>query len=168
MTEKKKIILEAVEKLTDTYRKEELFLGKDRERLPNKKEIINFIKDMRSIIFPGYFSVDSSASVFPEHYVAYRLNDLYDCLQEQIEIAFLYQGEEEQKAKEHAEQITERFFANVPEIQRMLLTDLQVLTVTRLLRVKRKLFSLILDFMQFMYIDLHMSFILRMYRLFRE
>ena len=91
MTDKKKTILEAVEKLTDTYRKEELFLGKDRERLPNKKEIINFIKDMRSIIFPGYFSVDSSASVFPEHYVAYRLNDLYDCLQEQIEIAFLYQ-----------------------------------------------------------------------------
>ena len=45
MTDKKKIILEAVEKLTDTYRKEELFLGKDRERLPNKKEIINFIKN---------------------------------------------------------------------------------------------------------------------------
>ena len=67
MTDKKKTILEAVEKLTDTYRKEELFLGKDRERLPNKKEIINFIKDMRSIIFPGYFSVDSSASVFPEN-----------------------------------------------------------------------------------------------------
>ena len=55
MTDKKKTILEAVEKLTDTYRKEELFLGKDRERLPNKKEIINFIKDMRSIIFPGIF-----------------------------------------------------------------------------------------------------------------
>ena len=120
MTEKKKIILEAVEKLTDTYRKEELFLGKDRERLPNKKEIINFIKDMRSIIFPGYFSVDSSASVFPEHYVAYRLNDLYDCLQEQIEIAFLYQGEEEQKAKGHAEQITERFFANVPDFEKII------------------------------------------------
>ena len=143
MTDKKKTILEAVEKLTDTYRKEELFLGKDRERLPNKKEIINFIKDMRSIIFPGYFSVDSSASVFPEHYVAYRLNDLYDCLQEQIEIAFLYQGEEEQKAKEHAERI-------------------------RLLRVKRKLFSLILDFMQFMYTDLHMFCIWKMCRLFQE
>ena len=162
MTDKKKTILEAVEKLTDTYRKEELFLGKDRERLPNKKEIINFIKDMRSIIFPGYFSVDSSASVFPEHYVAYRLNDLYDCLQEQIEIAFLYQGEEEQKAKEHAEQITERFFANVPEIQRMLLT------VTRLPRVKRRSFSLILDFMQFMYTDLHMFCIWKMCRLFQE
>ena len=169
MTDKKKTILEAVEKLTDTYRKEELFLGKDRERLPNKKEIINFIKDMRSIIFPGYFSVDSSASVFPEHYVAYRLNDLYDCLQEQIEIAFLYQGEEEQKAKEHAEQITERFFANVPEIQRMLLTDLQAaLMVTRLRRVKRRLFSPILDFMQFMYTDLHMFCIWKMCRLFQE
>ena len=125
MTDKKKTILEAVEKLTDNYRKEDLFLGKDRDRLPNKKEIINFIKDMRSIIFPGYFSVDSSAKMFPEHYVAYRLNDLYDCLQEQIEVAFLYQGEPEQQAKDHAEQITERFFASVPEIQSMLLTDLQ-------------------------------------------
>ena len=99
MTDKKKIILEAVEKLTDTYRKEELFLGKDRERLPNKKEIINFIKDMRSIIFPGYFSVDSSASVFPEHYVAYRLNDLYDCLQEQIEIAFYIRVKKNRRPK---------------------------------------------------------------------
>ena len=125
MTDKKKTILEAVEKLTDNYRKEDLFLGKDRDRLPNKKEIINFIKDMRSIIFPGYFSVDSSAKMFPEHYVAYRLNDLYDCLQEQIEVAFLYQGEPEQQAKDHAEQITERFFASLPEIQSMLLTDLQ-------------------------------------------
>ena len=43
MTDKKKTILEAVEKLTDTYRKEELFMGKDRERLPNKKEIINSV-----------------------------------------------------------------------------------------------------------------------------
>ena len=104
MTDKKKTILEAVDKLTDTYRKEELFLGKDRERLPNKKEIINFIKDMRSIIFPGYFSVDSSASVFPEHYVAYRLNDLYDCLQEQIEIAFLY----DDKGKSSSAEVTEK------------------------------------------------------------
>ena len=44
MTDKKKTILEAVERLTDNYRKEALFLGKDRNRLPNKKEIINFIK----------------------------------------------------------------------------------------------------------------------------
>ena len=166
MTDKKKTILEAVEKLTDTYRKEELFLGKDRERLPNKKEIINFIKDMRSIIFPGYFSVDSSASVFPEHYVAYRLNDLYDCLQEQIEIAFLYQGEEEQKAKEHAEQITERFFANVPEIQRMLLTDLQAVYEANTAANSKD--KIIFNNTEFMYTDLHMFCIWKMCRLFQE
>ena len=43
MTDKKKTILEAVEKLTDNYRKEDLFLGKDRDRLPNKKEIMNLM-----------------------------------------------------------------------------------------------------------------------------
>lgn len=125
MTGKKKTILEAVEKLTANYQKEELFLRKDKGTLPNKKEIINFIKDMRSVIFPEYFGVDSSARMFPEHYVGYRLNDLYDSLQEQIEVAFLYQGEEYETAKEHAENVTEKFFSSLPEIQRILLTDLQ-------------------------------------------
>ena len=55
MTDKKKTILEAVEKLTDTYRKEELFWERTENVLPNKKEIINFIKDMRSISFSRIF-----------------------------------------------------------------------------------------------------------------
>ena len=125
MADKKNTILEAVEKLTANYHKEELFLRRDKGHLPSKSEIIGFIKDMRSVIFPGYFGVDSSAKMFPEHYVAYRLNDLYDCLQRQIEIAFLYQGEEKQKAKENADRITDKFFANVPQLQDMLLKDVQ-------------------------------------------
>ena len=55
MTDKKKTILEAVEKLTDNYRKEDLFLGKDRDRLPNKKEIINFINSF-NIFFRNFLS----------------------------------------------------------------------------------------------------------------
>ncbi len=77
MTDKKKTILEAVEKLTDTYRKEELFLGKDRERLPNKKEIINFIKDMRLLswilcnlcIQTCTCSVSGKCAVYSKNYV---------------------------------------------------------------------------------------------------
>ena len=49
MTDKKKTILEAVERLTDNYRKEALFLGKDRNRLPNKKEIIKQIAKDRNV-----------------------------------------------------------------------------------------------------------------------
>ena len=49
---------------------------------------------MRSVIFPGYFDIDSGAAVFPEHYTGYLLNDLFDRMQAQIETAFLYIGED--------------------------------------------------------------------------
>ena len=125
MNDKKEAILAAVDSLTKNYREEELFLPKDKGHLPSRDVIIGFIKDMRSIVFPGYFGIDSSAKMFPEHYVGYRLNDLYDCLKEQIEIAFLYQGEEEKAAEEHAYRISGEFFRRVSDIQKMLLKDVQ-------------------------------------------
>lgn len=125
MSDKKKVILEAVEKLSENYHREEVFLPKDKGHLPSRDAIINIIKDMRSIIFPGYFGVDSSASIFPEHYLGYRLNDLYDSLEEQIEIALLYTGTEAALAEEQGHLITERFIGKLPDIQNMLLKDVQ-------------------------------------------
>lgn len=125
MNDKKKTILEAIDKITENYHKEDLFLAKNKGKLPVKDVIIDFIKEMRSVIFPGYFGMDSSAKILPEHYLGYRLNDLYDCLEEQIKIAFLYQGEGEEEAKDHSQRITEKFFQGLPEIQSMLLKDVQ-------------------------------------------
>lgn len=125
MNDKKNAILAAVEKLAENYHREEVFLPKDKGHLPSRDAIINILKDMRSIIFPGYFGVDSSASVFPEHYLGYRLNDLYDSLEEQIKIALLYQGEAEEDVEELSGRITGHFFRTLPEIQNMLLKDVQ-------------------------------------------
>lgn len=125
MTEKKDVILEAVEKIAENYNREELFLPKDKGNLPSRAAIIDILKDMQAIIFPGYFSVDSSAKMFPEHYLGYRLNHLYDSLEAQVEIALLYTGVEESEAKKKAESITSGFFRKVPDIQNMLLKDVQ-------------------------------------------
>lgn len=125
MSDKKKSILKAVEKLTINYREEELFLPKSGRRLPSRAIVINILKDLRSVIFPGYFNVDSGAAIFPEHYTGYLLNDLYDRMKGEIEIAFLYQGEEQQAAAEHAETVSCSFFEQLPEIQKMLLKDVQ-------------------------------------------
>lgn len=124
MREKKEVILETVERLTENYREEEIFLPKDRGHLPNRDAVIDFLKDMQAVIFPGYFGLDSSARIFPEYYVGYRLNDLYDRLEEQIEIALLYQGEEED-AKGRANEIAVKFFDSLPELQQMLMKDVQ-------------------------------------------
>ena len=125
MGDKKSAILRAAKGLTENYASEELFMPKSGRRLPNRSVIIDIVRDLKSIIFPGYFSTDTSATVFPEYYVGHRLNDIYDRLKNQIEIALLYHGEEPEEAATHADRTTCGFFEQLPEIQRLLLTDVQ-------------------------------------------
>lgn len=65
--------------------------------------------------------------MFPEYYTGYRLNDLYDRLKEQIEIALLYANQEieQQEASEQADRICGGFFEKLPEVQERLLKDVQ-------------------------------------------
>ena len=127
MNDKKKAILCAVEQLTENYKNEDLFNTKNGKALPSRSVIIEIVRELRSVIFPGYFGVDSSLKIFPEHYVGYRLNSLYDKLKEQIEIALLYYCSEEEKeeAVKKAEEVCSRFFEKLPKIQLMLLKDIQ-------------------------------------------
>ena len=125
MSDKKSAILKVAKGLTENYASEELFMPKSGRRLPNRSVIIDIVRDLKSIIFPGYFSTDTSATLFPEYYVGHRLNDIYDRLKNQIEIALLYHGEEPEEAATHADRTTCGFFEQLPEIQRLLLTDVQ-------------------------------------------
>ena len=125
MSDKKSAILRAAKGLTENYASEELFMPKSGRRLPNRLVIIDIVRDLKSIVFPGYFSTDTSATVFPEYYVGHRLNDIYDRLKNQIEIALLYHGEEPEEAEAHADRTACGFFEQLPEVQRLLLTDVQ-------------------------------------------
>ena len=125
MSDKKSAILKAAKGLTENYASEELFMPKSGRRLPNRSVIIDIVRDLKSIVFPGYFSTDTSATIFPEYYVGHRLNDIYDRLKNQIEIALLYHGEEPEEAAARADRTTCGFFGQLPEIQRLLLTDVQ-------------------------------------------
>ena len=125
MSDKKSAILKAAKGLTENYASEELFMPKSGRRLPNRSVIIDIVRDLKSIVFPGYFSTDTSATIFPEYYVGHRLNDIYDRLKNQIEIALLYHGEEPEEAAARADRTTCGFFEQLPEIQRLLLPDVQ-------------------------------------------
>lgn len=125
MSDKKSSILKAVEKLTKNYQNEEVFLTMTGKALPDRSKVIDVVREMKSVIFPGYFGLDTSAVVFPEYYTGYLMNDLYDRLKEQIEIAFRYQGEDHGTACGHAARVTGHFFESLPEVQEMLLKDMQ-------------------------------------------
>ena len=127
MDRKKDAILKATSALTENYKNEELFMPKNGRSLPSRAVIIDVVKELRAVIFPGYFWSDSAAGMFPEYYTGYRLNDLYDRLKEQIEIALLYANQEmeQQEASEQADRICGGFFEKLPEVQERLLKDVQ-------------------------------------------
>ena len=127
MDRKKDAILKATAAFTENYKNEELFMPKNGRSLPSRAVIIDVVKELRAVIFPGYFWSDSAAGMFPEYYTGYRLNDLYDRLKEQIEIALLYANQEmeQQEASEQADRICGGFFENLPEVQERLLKDVQ-------------------------------------------
>lgn len=125
MSEKKTAILEAVKSLAGNYNTEEMLLPKGKCSLPSRSVIIELVRELRAVLFPGYFRIDTGACAFPEYYAGSLLNNLYDALKEQIEIAILYQGEEKEKAQLRAEEITGQFVKRLPEIQKMLLKDVQ-------------------------------------------
>ena len=127
MNRKKDVILKATEALTENYKKEELFMPKNNRELPSRAAIIDVVKQLRSVIFPGYFWKDSAANIFPEHFAGYRLNDLYDMLKGQIEIALLYANPELEQdgAQEEADRICAGFFEQLPDVQQRLLKDVQ-------------------------------------------
>ena len=53
MSRKKEAVLKAAESLTENYDREELFMPKNGRSLPNRSVIIDLVRDLRSVIFPG-------------------------------------------------------------------------------------------------------------------
>ena len=65
---KKDTIKEVVEKLNRNYLTEELFMPKKGRRLPERAAVIEIIRDLRQIIFPGYFGKDSALELDTAYY----------------------------------------------------------------------------------------------------
>ena len=55
MDRKKDAILKATAALTENYKNEELFMPKNGRSLPSRAVIIDVVKELRAVIFPGYF-----------------------------------------------------------------------------------------------------------------
>ncbi len=127
---KAEIITEAVQKMTETYQVEELFCKKNGHSLPSREKIVDILEELRQAVFPGYFGRDNSGGIQQDYYVGYLLTRVHKQLKEQIEIALLYQeGSQEPERKKQIEAkasvICQSFIRTVPNIQKMLLKDVE-------------------------------------------
>ena len=96
--------------------------------LPNRGTIIGIIKDLRRVVFPGYFGDENISSTMPGYFLGNMLTHIYEEMRTQIEIAFLYDDKSassREEITEKARDICERFISRLPYIQKMLLMDVQ-------------------------------------------
>ena len=100
------------------------------QALPSLTSVISIIEDLRSVLFPGYFGIAELDMCSMEFHVGSTLDRAQRNLKEQIHrgLCFACTGKEKdqyQKCDEKAALITHAFLDRLPEVQRLLETDVQ-------------------------------------------
>lgn len=128
ITEGEQGIIDTVTMITDNYMESDLLSLKKTSRLPNRDEIIRIIKDIRRIIFPGYFEDFSLSPALSGYFVGEELVSVKERLSKQIFLAITYGMENDKEygnIAERTENICINFIKKIPYIQKMLLMDVQ-------------------------------------------
>ena len=122
-------IQNVVANITETCMNEDVYVTDEESiHLPSRGAIIGIIKDLRRVVFPGYFGDENISSTMPGYFLGNMLTHVYEELKVQIEIAFLYDDKGKSSSAEvteKAREICERFISRLPYIQKMLLMDVQ-------------------------------------------
>lgn len=94
---------------------------------PSRGAIIGIIKDLRRILFPRYFGDEGAVNMRPEYFIGSELTHLQETLRTQVREALLFEQPVciVSELNERTESIVEQFISRLPEIQRILLTDVQ-------------------------------------------
>ena len=122
-------IQDVVANITETCMNEDVYVTDEESiHLPNRGTIIGIIKDLRRVVFPGYFGDENISSTMPGYFLGNMLTHIYEEMRTQFEIAFLYDDKgtsSREEITEKARDICERFISRLPYIQKMLLMDVQ-------------------------------------------
>ena len=131
----KTTIEKVVEEISENYDNEPLFSTKAGKNMPERKEIIDALKELRLVMFPGYFGEQDATRCLPKYFVGDRLLTIYHMFFEQIACAFAYEESEvhaseitgipDEDNQRKAERVCSEFFEQLPRIQKLLLKDVQ-------------------------------------------
>ena len=119
---------ELVSKISSNYEAEEIFVNKPFGHFPNRDAIISIIKDVRSLVFPGYYAGEALKGVGAENYVAEQIMRIRNALRTQVHEAFLFRDAAALPAADieaKTDAVVDAFMAELPHIQELLFKDVQ-------------------------------------------
>ncbi len=125
-----------VSEIAQNYANEPLFSTKAGKMMPERKEIIDGIKELRLVMFPGYFGNQDATRCIPGYFVGDRLIHLYRVFYRQIWYAFDYNDNDSKPSgapkelcdannalDDKVDRICCEWFEQFPRIQKLLIKD---------------------------------------------
>ena len=97
--------------------------------LPSRDAVIQIVEDLRSVFFPGYFGTSDVSAEALHYYLGATLERALHSLEEQVRRAFAFFARHDYHQCAHCAEasrhVTSEFLAHVPEIQRLVRTDVE-------------------------------------------
>lgn len=119
---RREVILGTSQKLAENYRAQDILDTSLKTNLPDREVVYSIIDDLSKLTFPGYFGTEKYLS--GESYAEGILVSLYEKLKSQVRVTLSGQGNGEE-IKEQAENITLRFMEQIPQVQNLLMKDVE-------------------------------------------
>ncbi len=125
MISENNIINETVDQITKNYRENEVLLSNKGKTLPSRDAIIKILEDLKTVIFPGYYTDEKISHSMMEYFAGSKLTSVYQTLSNQIELALLYMDHTSSREDIalNAQCITAGFFKKLPHVQSLLIKD---------------------------------------------
>ena len=116
-----------IAEITAGYEAEEAFFAGYKKAFPSRSACIALLDNLKTLMFPGYFDMESAAGDKSEYLLGERLLHINRVLQTQIKLAYLYEDKDlsTSEASARADVAAEAFMDKLSTIQSLLLKDVQ-------------------------------------------
>ena len=107
---------------------EEIFFTDTDRRMPSRNAIIDILKDIRNIMFPGYFTDGAQTSADPSYFIGNTVLRVEDKLAQQVRLALYFRDGKTLSADEidaRAHEVCATMLCKLPGIQKLLYKDIQ-------------------------------------------
>ena len=114
-----------VDKILDDYSSGRQIDRLETLRKPDSEVIVDIIGKLRRIVFPGYFREKNYRLYNAKHHLSILIEDVMYNLSRQIALVYESQGELEETAMAHAQEVCLEFLSAIPKVRELVQMDLE-------------------------------------------
>ena len=118
-------IEQVVDSILEDYGRGRIIDQMDLFRRPDRDVIIDIIKKLRRIVFPGYYRDKNYRIYNAKHNISTLVEDVMFNLNRQIALGLENRGRSEEQAQEEAQRLCLEFIAQIPKVRSQVHLDLQ-------------------------------------------